>query len=85
MQNRFEIQNIDITEVRKVWLLEEAKVVEVVAKALGKEPVAAVEDSLAVKDLVPGENVSVPTVVMKQNMLEDSPVMRWNAPNAVQK
>lgn len=78
MRNRFEIQNIVITEVRKVWLLEEAK-------ALDKEPVEAEVDSLAAKVLVLEENVSVLTVVMKQTTKEDSLVMRWNAPNAGQR
>ncbi len=81
MQNRFEIQNIVITEVRKVWLLEEAKVVVVAAKVPDKEPVAAAEDNLEVKGLVLGENVYALTVVMKQTINEDSLVMRWNAQN----
>ncbi len=85
MQNRFEIQNIVITEVRKVWLLEEAKVAEAEAKALDKEPVEAEVDSLVAKVLVLGENVSVLTVVTKRTTREDSLVMRWNAPNAGQR
>nr|AGF93058.1 hypothetical protein FLSS-8_0028 [uncultured organism] len=58
---------------------------EAAAKAQVKEPVVAEVNSPVVRVLVPGENVSVLTVVMKQTTREDSLVMRWNAPNVEQR